>query len=171
MHNASHDSAFLSIAALVNEADTEMAANLALRIESSLGSTARKPLPPPDSCSDLAAGWAIAAGESTRLTFVLDMDTSASNTTRRQNAEFALRLLLESQDGTTPRGACASSTGGTLIPGVPDTPPPHASGPGIPLAETGSSDPLRWITGALAVITAGTGMMVFLRRKKAGPDE
>lgn len=171
VRNDAGDSGFLSIATLVNEADAEMAANLGLVIESNLGSTVRTPLPGTGYCSDLAVGWPIAAGETAKLTLVLDMDTRATNAVRRQYAGFALRFLMEDQDGSTRRGACASNDGGTVIPGVPDTAPSRLIDNQGSLADTGTPDPLGWLTGALAAIAAGVGIIVFMRRKKAVPNE
>lgn len=167
VRNDAGDSAFLSVAALVVAADAEMATHLGLRIDSDLGSTARTPLA--GSCSDLAVGWAVAAGESVRLTLNLDLDPSAPNATRRQRTEIAFRFLLEDQDGSTRRGACASG-GGTVTPGLPDSAHPAAAPMGS-LASTGTSDPLRWLAAALGAVAAGTGLVVFGRRQKAGAHD
>lgn len=167
VRNTASDSAFLSVAALVMESDAEMATNLGLRIESSLGSTARTPLSGPGSCSDLAVDWPVAAGESVRLTVNLDLDTDAPNATRRTSTELAFRFLLEDQDGSSRRGACASTSRGTLIEGLPGSSHPSASAPYGWLADTGTPDPFPWIAAALAALGTGSGIMAFMKRKKA----
>jgi hypothetical protein len=172
VRNNDNGSAFLSVAALVLESDAAMATNLGLRIESSLGSAARTPLSGPGSCSDLAVGWAVAAGESVRLTLTLDLDANAPNATRRKNTELAFRFVLEDQDGSTRRGACASSAGGTLIVGLPgSSSDPPASAPYGSLADTGTPDPFPWIAGALAALASGSGIVAFMKRKKAGRND
>ena len=170
VRNDAGDNAFLSVAALVVDADADMASNLGLRIESDLGSTARTALAGPGSCSDIAVGWAVAAGENVRLTLNLDLDPDAPNATRRQRTELAFRFLLEDQDGSTRRGACASG-GGTVLAGLPDSDHPPAAAPNGSLANTGTADPFRWLAAALAAVAAGAGILAFVRRQRAGAHD
>lgn len=169
VRNNTSDAAFLSVAAHGSRTGRELAAQLGLGIRSPLGSTARVPLSGTGSCSDLAVGWAIAPGESARLTLMLDMDRSASNASRGQSNGFDFRFLLEDQDASTRRGACASGAG-TLAPGLEGGAPALPSAPGAPLAVTGVPDPLGWFLAAVVLLAAGTGTLVYMRRTKAGSD-
>ncbi|WP_139204870.1 hypothetical protein [Arthrobacter sp. OV608] len=167
IRNATTDNAFLSVAALGNGPAEELAADLGLAIHSTLGSTPRTPLGGAGSCTDLAIGWALSPGESLRLTFTLDMDRNSSNATRRQSSGFDVRFLLEDQDGSARSGACRAS-GGTVMPGVATPVPLPPPVPGAPLAVTGVPDPWAWALAAVAFLTAGTGILAYIRRNKAG---
>ena len=167
VRNDTRDSAFLSVAALGHGPATELAADLGLAIHSTLGSTARVPLSGAGSCTDLAVGWAVAPGESLRLTFTLDLDRGSSNATRQQSSGFDVRFLLEDQAGPIRGGACASG-GGTIAPGIAAAAPLSTTVPGAPLAVTGVPDLWAWFLAAVALLTAGTGILAYVRRKKAG---
>lgn len=170
VRNDTSRSAFLSIAALGNGPATALTADLGLAIRSNLGSTARVALGGAGSCSDLAVGWAVAPGESVRLTFTLDLDRDSSNATRRQSSGFDVRFLLEDQDGSSLRGACTAD-GGTLAPGLTGDAPPQAPRPGSPLAVTGLTNPWAWFVAAVGLLTAGTGILGYIRRNKAGSGD
>lgn len=167
VRNNTRSGASLSVAALGHGTTPELAANLGLAIHSTLGSTPRVPLSGDGSCTDLAAGWAVAPGESLRFTFTLDLDRNSSNATRRQSSGFDVRFLLEDQEGNTHRGACVSG-GGTLAPGVAAAAPLPIPVPGAPFAVTGMPDLLAWFLAAVALLTAGTGILTHRRRTKAG---
>lgn len=111
----------------------------------------------------------VTPGESDRLTFTLDLDPDASNATRRQQTGFALRFLLEDQDGAWRRRACAAG-GGTVTPGltVADPLPPQA--PRAPFAVTGAPDLSGWFLAAVAFLTAGIGILAYMQRKREGSD-
>ncbi|AUZ35678.1 hypothetical protein C3B78_15305 [Arthrobacter sp. PGP41] len=168
VYNGTNRTAFLSIAALGHEPGAALTADLGLAIRSNLGSTARMALGGSGSCSDLAAGWALEPAESVRLTFKLDLARDSSNATRRQSSGFDVRFMLEDQDGATRGGAC-SSGGGTIAPGLAAPAPLPASS--APLAVTGAPQPWGWFLAAAGLVTAGSGILVYMRRNKASADD
>lgn len=171
VRNNSDDDARLSVAALAGAVDVALEQELRVRASTDAWSGGQVPLGKPGSCSDLAVGLDLPAGESVRLSFDLAFDADAPNATRQQSADFALRFLLQDSRAGGASGACADPRGVT-VPGVGSVAPDDdgiAAAPHGSLADTGASA-IPWLAGGAAAVAVGA-LLVGLARRREPKEE
>lgn len=169
VRNDGDDDAWLSVAALAGTVDLPLEETLRVRTSTDDFTGGQVPLGESGSCSDLAVGLEVPAGESVRLLFDLAFDVDAANDTRQQSADFALRLLMQDSPAGEAAGACDDPRG-VVVPGIGSTAPgdddgisaaPHGS-----LADTGASG-VPWLGWAAAAIGLGALLLALVRRRRA----
>lgn len=166
IRNNSGDDALLSVAALPGTVDEALEQELRVRAATENWSGAQKPLGKSGSCTDLAVGMSLPAGESVRLAIDLHLDVDAPNATRRKSTDFALRFLLQDARGGEASRACADLRG-VVVPGTGSNAPvgeTKAAAPHGTLADTGVSN-RPWLVGGAAAIGLGALLVALVRRR------
>ncbi|WP_299165526.1 hypothetical protein [uncultured Arthrobacter sp.] len=173
IRNNGGDDALLSIAALAGTVAPALEQELKVRTATQHWSGAQAPLGKSGSCSNLAVGLPVSAGETMRLALDLQFDIDAPNETRQQSAGFALSFLLQDARVGTTSGAC-SDPRGVVVPGFGSNNPaagtpvqePRAQAPHGILAYTGASM-LPWLTGGAVAIGVGALLVALVRRRSS----
>lgn len=170
VRNNTGDDAVLSVSALAGSVAVALEQELRVLASTDRWTGATNALGTSGTCTNLAVGLPLEAGETTRLALTLHFDADAPNETMRQTAEFALRFRMQDARGAEPTGACADPSA-VVIPGVGSTTPVDrqvAQPSHGTLAYTGAS-PLPWVAGGAAAIGLG-GLLVALIRRRSSEE-
>jgi hypothetical protein len=168
VRNNSADDALLSIAALPGTVDPGLGQELMIRAATENWSGGQHRLGGSASCTDLAVGLSVPAGESVRLTVGLVFDSDAPNSSRQRSADFALRFLLRDARAGAGSGACADPRG-AVVPGIGTFTPDDDVTAGAPqgaLADTGATAG-PWLLGGAVACAVGAFLLGLARRRGA----
>ncbi|MFZ3454181.1 hypothetical protein [Arthrobacter sp. 7Tela_A1] len=132
IRNAGPEAAFLSVAAVSRDMDSELLGHLSLAATPASINAGTGELGPAGTCTDLDLGTGMPAGTDRRLDLAAGLTLAAPNNTMNKRGSFDLVFLLEAAGEGNRRSACDGVAGGDRPVQLPQTGASPGSSPAAP---------------------------------------